>query len=242
MPLKTVLTAILLLILAACAPAAQPMPTALPPTASPPSQPVSIDYPLDGTVIYAQQVSLSGTSNGVELFRIELINPDNNVIAGETVTPGVDGKWSLQLKHGYTGEPTEITLAARPVNGGDDYDIRTIALAGAQYRPPGTFGTILEPGEGGTAGGDQIPVSGSASGVFENTLTVELSGGGKVISQQNVTLVNPGIVDEVPWTVSLPTNGYTGPAQLVAYTTSPKDGSRVVLGEVKNFTITTEAG
>jgi hypothetical protein len=203
---------------------------------------VSIDYPQDGTVIYAEEVSLSGKSTGVGQFRIELVNPDNKVIAGETVTPGADGKWSLQLKHGYTGEPTEITLAARPVSGGDDYDERTIALAGAQYRPQGTFGTILEPGEGGTAGGDEISVSGSASGVFENTLTVELSGGGKVISQQNVTLVNPGVVDEVPWIVSLPTNGYTGPAQLIAYTTSAKDGSRVVLGEVKNFTITTDAG
>jgi hypothetical protein len=203
---------------------------------------VSIDYPQDGTVIYSEQVSLSGTSAGVGQFRIELVNPDNKVIAGETVTPGADGKWSLQLKHGYTGEPTEITVAARPANGGDDYDERTIALAGAQYRPQGTFGTILEPGEGGSAGGDQIPVSGTASGVFENTLTVELSGGGKVISQQNVTLVNPGMVDEVPWTVSLSTSGYTGPAQLLAYTTSAKDGSRVVLGEVKNFTITTDAG
>jgi hypothetical protein len=234
-----------LFFLAACAPSVVVTPTAPVSAVTPaPSSVVNFSYPPEGTIVYADKVYLSGTAQNITTFHLQLIGTDKNVLARATVQVK-DGQWQVEVPHTYMGEPTEVTIFALPADDaaeGSEYGVTTIALAGKTYRPEGTFGQITDPAAGSAVGGDSIQVSGSASGVFENTFTLALMNGDRVIDQQTVTMINPYFVDDVPWSAELKTNGYTGPVQLVAYAISPKDGSKIRLGEVKNLTVTADAG
>lgn len=91
-------------------------------------------------------------------------------------------------------------------------------------------------------GGEVIPISGTASGLFENTLNVDLETlDGNVISGLVLTIENPGMMDEVPWQTDIATNDYRGPAVVHAYYHSARDGSVVTFSKV-SITVGDAAG
>jgi hypothetical protein len=233
---------LLLCLLTACHPTFSSGPT---PTPTIPSLTgvVDIVYPLDGSVIYSEVLHLSGTASSTPNFLLRLVGPDDTTISEATVQ--VQGSnWEVELAHGYDGEPIEVTVLALPTDArtSGDYDIATIALSSINNRQPDIFGSITAPLGDGTVGGEIIPVSGTASGLPENTLSVALIGAdGTVIDSQNVVVVNPYFIDDMPWAVDLSTNGYTGLARIRASSQNPADGSEIILGSV-NVTVTAEAG
>lgn len=243
---RLTLIAILTLLLTACSPAA-PIATVLP-SPLPLTGSVVIDNPPDGAIIYSELLYMSGSAQSVpgNQFQIVLTGVDDQTIAQTTVQIGSDNKWKLELPHGYTGDPTEVTVTARANYPGapadSDYADESIVLSSKDHRPEGTFGRITSPDEGSTVGGDMIQVTGTASGVFENQFTVEmLDDKGNSLARQAVALFNPYIIDEMPWTVQLSIGKYLGPAEIRVYTKSAKDGSDVPIASVK-VTVTADAG
>jgi hypothetical protein len=197
---------------------------------------VDIVFPSNGTVIYAEAITVSGTMFGADqqTFTVELIDPDDAVIASADVQTQ-EGDWSVEIPHNYTGDPSEVTVRAVPsgeVEG--EYDSATILLSNASLRPEGTFGTITAPLEGDVVGGDSILIEGTASGLFENTLIVEMVlPEGTVLAEQILTVNNPYFIDEVPWQAELAfSDDYTGPASIRAYYTSADEGSEIDLDQV----------
>jgi hypothetical protein len=235
---------ILLIALGACGPAVMPTPMQTVAPATPaPFRRVNITYPQDGTVVYADKVYLSGASQDIRTFRVQLVNPDGQTIAEATVKAEDQGTWKVELAHGYTGEPMEVTVTTLPIEGqaeDTDYAIATIVIAGAKYRPEGIFGRITDPTEDSTVGGDTIQLSGAVSGIPQGSFTLALMNGANIIDQQTVMVFNPYTVDEAPWTAELRTKGYTGPASIRAYVL--KDGSQIEIGAIKRITVTTDAG
>ena len=198
---------------------------------------VNITVPASGSIIYSESLWLEGDAENVpaEGFKIRVVTAEDVVLAETTVQP-TDGHWQIEVVHGYTGDPTEVSVYALPVDEAipQDYDIETILISPLDLRPEGVFGRILSPQEGDTPGGDEIPVIGSASGIFENQLTVALlQPDGTEISSVHVTMVNPYFIDEMIWEASLPTNDYTGPATIKAFTLSAEDGSEIPLGQIE---------
>lgn len=217
--------------------------TPVTPSAAPLSGAVDIEFPPDGAVIFAETLHLAGTSDGVETFVIQLVDVNEAVIAESTITPDSDGRWRTEVVHGYTGEPTEVNIMALPADDDTrDYDIATIVLTDISNRPQGVFGAIFSPFDGATVGGDTIEVTGTASGLFEGTMQLELTDeDGIVISTMVVTVFNPNLIDEIPWTADLPTSGYQGEATIRAYSVDMADGSEDLIGQV-TITITDAAG
>jgi hypothetical protein len=195
---------------------------------------VEIESPQSGTVIYAEMVYISGAVTGESrVFRVELVDTEDNILAQVTLDEE-PGDWAAELVHGYTGEPTEITIRAAPDDDDETaYDTVSVLLADSSQRSPGSFGSILQPGDGVMLGGDSIPVEGMASGLFENEFILELiDEGGTTIDQEFVLLNNPYFIDEVPWQAVLNVSGYTGPAQIRAYYIDAEDGSEQTLDSI----------
>lgn len=212
------------------------------PTPQPPEAHISIDFPQDGTIVYAETLYIAGQSGDpAQPFQIELINIDDTVIAETTVNPQ-SGEWQIEVPHGYTGDPSEVIIRAVPTDESSTqiYDSATILISDMTRRPEGIYGSITTPANGVEVGGDMLLVEGRASGAPENTITVELVGD-TVIDSQVITLMNPYFVDEVPWQAELATNGYTGQATIQVYITSPQDGSQIVLDSII-VTVITAAG
>ncbi len=210
-----------------------------------PSSGVDIISPQDGSVIYAEQMYLSGTASGVDSFTLQLLGPDGTILARDTIRVS-GGEWQKELAHGYTGEPIEVTIVAAPEHAPlpleTAYDIAIVALAGLSYRPDGAFGSITSPTPNSNVGGDSFEATGMVSGVFENTFTLSLIGAdGSVIDSEPITVFDPYFVDEVPWTAELATNGYSGAGEIRAFYNAPSDGSEVVLASIP-VTVIQEAG
>lgn len=193
---------------------------------------VDILYPEDGAVIYSEVMTISGTATTSD-FTLKLIGPDEQVIAQAA---GQAGDWKIELVHGYSGEPIEVNILAVPIDAktGIDYDIATILLANIDSRPEGIFASITSPAEGDTVGGEMIQVGGMASGL--QTLSIALIGAdGATIDSGNITLYNPYVIDNMPWTAEIATNGHTGGMEIRI---SSGDN---ILNSV-NVNVTTEAG
>jgi hypothetical protein len=204
------------------------------PTPAPPASPVDIVHPLEGTVIYAEMIYLSGTLQGEPLgFRLELIGTDDTIIAQTTLNEE-PGNWQVELIHGYAGDPSEITIrAVADDDPTQTYDTVTVFIADSDHRPPGSFGTIIEPAPDSGVGGDSILVQGTASGLFENEfILVLVAPDDSVIDEQFVLLSNPYFIDEVPWQAEFTGGDYTGPAEIRAYHIDAQDGSENTLDSV----------
>jgi uncharacterized lipoprotein YbaY len=98
--------------------------------------------------------------------------------------------------------------------------------------PPttGPFITISEPQEGAVVDISQpITVRGQAGALFEGGLVVEVRDASDNVLAQKPTIVQSpeaGTGGQGPWEVQLPVSAAPGtPGQIVAYATSPKDGS-----------------
>jgi hypothetical protein len=227
------LIAILTLILAACQSTAEPTATPEPTLQGT----VNITTPISGSVIYAEALWIEGSAENVPAdgIKIRVVTAEDTLLAETTVQPEA-GKWQVEVVHGYTGDPTEVSIYAMSLDERvmQEYDIETVMIAPLALRPDGVYGMILSPQDGDTPGGDEILVLGSASGVFENQFTVTLEqSDGTEISTVHVTMMNPYFIDEMIWEASLPTNEYTGPAIIRAYALSAEDGSEIPLGQVE---------
>ena len=178
---------------------------------------VDIIYPTNGTVVYAETLTITGTLFGADsqAITLQLVNLDGEAIAEASLTAQT-GDWQVELPHGYTGEPTEITIRAIP-SGSDvgAYDSHTIFMADLSFRPEGRFATIRTPSDASPVGGDSILVEGTASGLSTNVIFVTLlDGNGNPIDEQRVDVFNPFFIDEVVWRTELVTGGYLGNGQI----------------------------
>ncbi len=239
--MRAALFILFMLFSAACSPAVPaPTPTALIPT--PDNGTVEILTPQTGSIIYADTLYLAGTATGVAgEFTVQVIGADEQVIAQATVPTG-GANWQVELPHGYSGDPTEAIIAARPTAGDGEYDRVTVALAGEQQRPEGSFGSITAPAEGDTLGGDVIEVSGRGSGLFENSLLISLiAADGAVLDNQIITLNNPYFIDDVPWRAELSTRNYSGSAAIHIFYQSMSGSDDVTLDSTE-IHLTQEAG
>jgi hypothetical protein len=239
---RLTLCALILIISAACTPVDSSAPTTAPTLTGS----VDILSPLAGTTVYAEVLLVRGTAQGLpnNTFTLEVVGIDDEIIARSTVIVS-DGQWSVELPHSYSGEPMEVSLYALPsdadLTSQQHYDTAAVVLAGLSYRPEGTFGTITAPVGGTTVGGELVPVSGTASGLFEGTLLLGIyAADGTEISRLVLTLEGQPY-DLVPWTADLPTNAYTGLAEIRAFYQQASDGKPVVIASVQ-VTVTPEAG
>lgn len=213
--LSCLLMIVSILVLAACGGSSEPerstSPTA---TMEAGTGAVDILLPQNGSIIYAEAIQISGRLDGAaQQFAIRLVTPDDETIT-ETTLDTQPGDWSVELAHGYTGDPTEVEIQAVS-SAGDVYDAATILLSDVSNRIEGSFALIHLPLDGDTVGGDMIPVQGRASGIAGDQLTVELvDSSNTVIDTQIVTLNNPYVIDEVPWQADLALNEATGAATI----------------------------
>ncbi|MCA9894705.1 MAG: hypothetical protein KC615_17080 [Anaerolineae bacterium] len=236
--LRLAFFAVILAIASACTPT--------PPAVAPTSQFdtfVTIDLPRIGTIIYADTIYVAGTSNASmeDGFLIQVITANSDVIADGSVQP-TDGHWDVQLPHSYTGDPTEITIVASLSDGqtSAELDLASAVLSPEVNRPDGIYGLILQPTNGDTGGGEQIPVFGVVSGLSTGEIVIGLTMGGDEISLATLAIDYPNSLDEIPWQVDLPTEDTTGPVTL---TLSYKDetGNLVLLDEIE-LVLTAVAG
>ncbi|GAB4508752.1 MAG: hypothetical protein OHK0046_02160 [Anaerolineae bacterium] len=222
--MRPLLLLITLLLLAACGGAAN--------ETTPDNAPaVDIQTPQNSTIVYAETLFVSGiVQNPPQQFTLQLVGADDTVLATTDVNTQ-QAMWQIEFVHGYTGSPTEATV--RALSGEAIVDSTAILLSELEQRPEGIYGSLLTPINGTEVGGDLIQVTGRASGLPENSLTVDLvAPDGTVITSQNLTLNNPYFVDDVPWSVDLERGTYTGQATIQAYTLSPRDGEKLELGQV----------
>lgn len=189
--------------------------------------------PAPGTIIYSETLRLGGTASDLPAdgFSLQLLVDETPIV--DTIVQPDGESWSLELVHGYAGEPIEATLIASSPNPlvMGDYDRATVVLASLEYRPEGAFGALLFPTDGLVLGGDVIQVSGTASGIPDNTLTVILENDGGILDEQTVQVDNPYHIDEIPWQIDLATQGATGPATVRVFYLNDA-GEAVSLGEV----------
>lgn len=213
--LTTVLT-VLMLFLSACSTGDAPQgQVQVVPTSETLQGAVDITFPMSGSIIYAETIILQGTASDIpeEGFQIQLITPDDSIISEATIQPDDDGNWFVEIVHEYTGDPSEVTIIAKPSASGStfDYDIESILLAILDNRPDGVFGSIISPTEGTVIGGDFMLVSGRASGLFENMFSLILENTeGEVITEIGVSLNNPNFIDDMHWEAELPRNDFIG--------------------------------
>lgn len=233
-----------LFLLAACRPSFSPPGPPTTPTAPPLMGSVDIEFPPDGAVLYAEVASISGTAFSIPegRFTLKLVGPELEVIAQAEVTAN-DGPWHIDLLHGYSSEPVEVTLSAEPADSRNtgEYDVVTIALASRDFRPEGSYSTILAPAENDSVGGESFLTAGTASGIFNNALSLELiAEDERIITQRVIMLQNPHHIDDIPWQTEIETHGYTGPAVLRVFginATGQEEGATAL-----NLQIGIEAG
>lgn len=182
---------------------------------------VALTNPPDSTVIYASTLYAAGTSSDLpgSRFLLRLTDNEGASIAETTVMAGDDGTWTVELVHGYTGDPTEATLLALPVPDAatgeaptGQYAAVTLLLSGIEHRPEGMYLDILFPTDGAEAGGDFIQVDGRISGMG-GALTVELVGSdGATLDSKTIEITNPYQVDDIPWSAELAPGEFVGSA------------------------------
>ncbi len=126
-------------------------------------------------------IHIGGTAAGLpdDRFTLTLTAPENQELARTSVTVN-DGQWQLDLLHGYADVPSEVVIGAYPDDPAitDPYDLAIVVIGGLQYRPEGRYGHFTL--DRTDMGGDLMPVSGFASGLGEDPLTLRLlSGSGR---------------------------------------------------------------
>lgn len=195
---------------------------------------VDIIQPLEGTVIYAESMLIIGTLFGSEseTFTLQLVNPDDDIIAETTLTVS-RGNWEVEIPHGYTGNPTAITIRAVPENFElGAYDSVSIFMADLSFRPEGTFVTVRAPAQDAPVGGDSILIEGSVSGLSTNMLLVALvDAEGSTLAEQTIEVFNPFFIDETLWNVEFALGTYVGEAQIQVSDVAD-DGSTALLTSV----------
>lgn len=110
-------------------------------------------------------------------------------------------------------------------------------IAAPEPTQPDAFITISEPAQGALLDTTwAVPINGQAGGLFEGNVIVQaLSASGEILAQQPTIIDTPdaGLGGTGPWSVSLHINAPAGTqGQIVAFSTSPVDGSTVAADSV----------
>ena len=204
----------------------QPTPTPVPP---PPAETtVKITIPVNGETTSNQEVVVVGLGSGL---------PENNVIVealdsrGRTLDKratavdadlGGEGEWRTTVYPNVApGTQGRIVAYSTSPKTGNIIAQDAVVVTYGQYTPPSDI-TIKEPHNGAVLRTDQlIGVSGTAQNVFENNVVVRVvSTGGSVLAEQPATADNKG-----RWSVDLRVPQVNTYAQIIAFSTSPVDGS-----------------
>ena len=199
---------------------------------------VSIDMPLQGEIISAQEVVVVGQGTAL---------PENNVVvravtdSGQVLAEvpttvnaelGGTGEWRVTLQ--YSAAPGAIgqivAESASPADGSllaaDAVDVQF-----GQAAQPAL--SIVTPASGASVDPAQFTVSGNGSALPENNVIVRaLDAGGNVLAETPTTM-NADVGGSGPWsaTLSIGTPLNT-PGTIVAFSTSPADGSVLAQSEV----------
>lgn len=174
--------------------------------------------PADDSLIYASALAVIGSSEGVNQAGLLLSLTDESGKILSQATVAADQKtWAVELIHGYAGDRLPVLLSLRAADDptAEAYATRKLTLAGFQHRPEGAFIDVLDPAPGVEVGGDEIGVTGRASGVGQTFIVQLVSSDGAILSESPVTLSSPYAIDDVPWQASLPTTGVTGSALII---------------------------
>jgi putative lipoprotein len=171
---------------------------------------------------------------------VQVLDRDGKVLAeepttlqGKEVGTGGEGTWSLQLRietepgaagkiHAFSPSPKDGSIVAS-----DQVDV---SLGQTEAGP--TYLEIEEPAEGATLDTSQpIPVNGIGAGLPEGNVVVQArDNAGQVLAQQPTVLQGKdvGTGGAGTWSVELIVGASAGtPGQIMAFSTSPKDGSLV---------------
>lgn len=226
----------LLIICAACAPAAAPSNVTVFPTQPPLPGSVTINHPPDGSIIYAEALYLEGSASDLPAagFRLEVTSALDELLADVMIQPEAND-WSIELVHEYAGDPIEVTILALPADETIDntYDIVSSVIAPLETRPDGAFGSLLSPARGALVGGDVLQIVGTASAIPDNELTIQLTEPDEtVINETSTTINSPYPLDEIVWEANLETTGYTGPA-IVIVSYSDENGEIIEIGRAE---------
>lgn len=177
---------------------------------------VTLTSRTEGAVVYSAALYVAGNAQGVDGLRLQLINADG--LLTETTLQPVAESWSVELVHGYSGDPMPVTLSVWPLvsDGQAAYISASLTLASLEHRPEGAFAYVVTPQEGDSMGGDSIIVSGRASGQMAYAITVTLAdSGGAVLDTQTDSFETPYPQDELGWQVTLSPREYVGDAVLI---------------------------
>lgn len=168
-----------------------------------------------GAVVYSPALYVAGNAQGVDGLRLQLTGADG--LLTETTLQPVAESWSVELVHGYSGDPLPVTLSVFPLvdDGQGAYAVISLTLAAFEHRAEGAFAYVVTPQEGDSMGGDSIVVSGRASGQTTYAITVTLAdSGGAVLDTQTESFETPYPHDEFGWQVTLNPREYVGDAVL----------------------------
>lgn len=191
---------------------------------------ITLDSPPDGAIVYSSALTVAGTAQGINSggFTVTVTDASGAVIARHHA-PERDAAFSFEMIHGYSGEPSNVTITVTAADAPDDppYMTRTVTLAAPQHRPEGVYVDVLTPQMGDEIGGDEIDVRGRTSGLADRAFTVELVGGdGAVIDSAEVVLPPGYITDDLPWQAVIDPGEATGSAILRV---TGKDGTEYAL-------------
>lgn len=180
---------------------------------------VTLETPATGAVVYASTLSVSGRTEGVAnavLVVVEPVQPSVTFTGYTDTAPVVDGRFTVQFIPAYDGPPLEMAVRVYPSNDVERQNLKAEAsfiLASIAERPAGSYVDVLTPQPSDEVGGDEIGVSGRASGVVSGTLVVVLvDSNGAVLDTQNVVIPTANQLDDVPWMVGLKPAGAEGNA------------------------------
>jgi hypothetical protein len=200
---RSILLLWVVVILAACAPQGK-------------TGTVTLDSPPDGAIVYSSALTVAGTTQGVNNggFVAILTDASGAVIARHNA-PERDSDFSFEMIHGYSGQPTTVTLTVIAADAPDDppYLTRSVTLAALAHRPEGVYVDVLTPQMGDEIGGDEFDVRGRSSGLEDRAFMVELVGGdGAVIDAVEVVLPPGYVTDDLPWQAVIDPGEATGSA------------------------------
>lgn len=229
--MQKILSLLLLLLLASACGTGESVSDSPPtPTEPPLIGGVDIMSPQLGSIIYAETLAANGSIEGVDAFRLTIETVDGELLF-DGMIDGINSSWQREIVHGYQGEPIEAILTARSTDRRVSlvYDELAILIASMTYREEGIFGQILLPSEDQQVGGDAIQISGTASGIPDNRLSIMLRHDEGLIDKQIIPVDNPYRVDERVWSADLLTNGYQGQATVEVTYTNPITESEQIL-------------
>lgn len=198
---------------------------------------VTITYPTGQITVYAELLYVSGTSDRANsAFNLMLRRADGGIQAQTRITTDTNGDWSVELAHGYRSEPAAFDLLTFPI--GDPttaetpqpYTSTTITIAASAQRPYGAFATIDPIPQ--PSGNQTVQISGTASGIAQNTFTLLLLDPNQtLITQKTVTFTNPYLIDQTYWSAEFTAADLTQAASLRLVTVDPNNADEVILAE-----------